>query len=141
MAQGQNSWSGMLILLGMLAVMYLMLIRPQKKQEKKTNEMRNNLKVGDDIVTIGGFFGKIVKIKGEVLTIQIGADKVRADIAKWAVSKVVEGGAEAIANRENQDAKSAKKEEAKEEPKEEPKKSSKPRQLKKAEAPADGEAK
>ena len=80
----------------LLVVMYFLLIRPQKKREKETNAMRNNVDVGDNIVTIGGIYGKVVKTKDETLVIQVGADKVKFEIARWAVSKVLEKGARSM---------------------------------------------
>ena len=74
----------------LLAVMYFLLIRPQKKREKEINAMRRGIQVGDEIITIGGICGKIVKTKEESLVIQVGADKVKFKIMRWAVSKVVE---------------------------------------------------
>lgn len=74
----------------LLAVMYFLLIRPQKKREKEINAMRSSVQVGDEIITIGGICGKIVKTKDESLVIQVGADKVKFEIMRWAVSKVVE---------------------------------------------------
>ena len=74
----------------LLVVMYFLLIRPQKKREKQVNQMRSNVRVGDEIVTIGGICGKIVKTKEESLVIQVGADKLKFEIMRWAVSKVVE---------------------------------------------------
>jgi preprotein translocase subunit YajC len=73
----------------LIVIMYFMLIRPQKKREREVNNMRNAIKVGDEVITIGGICGKIVKTKDEVLTIQVGADKTKFDIMRWAVSKVV----------------------------------------------------
>ncbi len=78
-----------LMLVLIIVVMYFLLIRPQKKKEKAINEMRNAIKAGDEIVTIGGICGKIVKTKDESLVIQVGADKVKFEIMRWAVSKVV----------------------------------------------------
>lgn len=72
----------------LIVVMYFLLIRPQKKKEKQVSDMRNSIKVGDDIVTIGGIYGKVVKTRDEKLTIQVGADKTKFDITRWAVSKV-----------------------------------------------------
>jgi preprotein translocase subunit YajC len=72
--------------------MYFLMIRPQKKREKEINEMRNSVKVGDDIITIGGICGRVVKTKEEDLTIQVGADKTKFEIKRWAVSKVVSEG-------------------------------------------------
>ncbi len=77
------------MLVGMLVLMYLLLIRPQRRQEKKVAEMRNSLKVGDEIITIGGFFAKVVRIKDEVVTLQF-ADGTKVEAAKWAISKVAE---------------------------------------------------
>ena len=76
----------------LIAVMYFLLIRPQKKREKEVNAMRSGVQVGDEIITIGGICGKIVKTKDESLVIQVGADKVKFEIMRWAVSKVVEEG-------------------------------------------------
>lgn len=77
------------ILVVFIALMYFMLIRPQKKKDKAIQDMRNGLNVGDEIVTIGGIYGKIVKTKDETIVIQVGADRVKMEMAKWAVSSVV----------------------------------------------------
>lgn len=76
----------------LLVVMYFLLIRPQKKREKEVNAMRSSVQVGDEIITIGGICGKVVKTKDESLVIQVGADRVKFEIMRWAVSKVVEEG-------------------------------------------------
>ncbi|MBN7772434.1 preprotein translocase subunit YajC [Clostridium aminobutyricum] len=73
----------------LIFIMYFLLIRPQKKKEKAVNEMRNNVKVGDDVITIGGLCGKIVKVKDETIVIQVGAEKLKFEMMKWAISKVV----------------------------------------------------
>lgn len=87
-----NMLATLLPLVLLLVVMYFLLIRPQKKREKQVNQMRSNVRVGDEIITIGGICGKIVKTKDESLVIQVGADKVKFEIMRWAVSKVVENG-------------------------------------------------
>ena len=74
----------------LIAIMYFMLIRPQKKKDKEIASMRAGLKTGDTIVTIGGIVGRIVKIKDDAVIIQVGADKVKMEIMKWAVSTVIE---------------------------------------------------
>lgn len=74
----------------LILVMYFLLIRPQKKREKAVNAMRSNLHVGDEIITIGGICGKIVKTKEETIVVQVGADKVKFEMMRWAVSKVVD---------------------------------------------------
>lgn len=72
----------------LVVIMYFLLIRPQKKREKQVTAMRNAVKVGDEVVTIGGIRGKIVKTKDDVLTIQVGSDKSKFEIMRWAISKV-----------------------------------------------------
>ena len=110
----------------LLAVMYFLLIRPQKKREKEINAMRKGVQVGDEVITIGGICGKIVKTKEESLVIQVGADKVKFEIMRWAVSRVVEE-SKRPAKARNDEADDV--EEAEEE-----KPAKKPRRLKKAAA-------
>ena len=77
-----------LMLVGLLVVMYFVMIRPQKKQEKEQNDMRNNLAVGDEITTIGGIIGKIVSIKEETVTIETSHDRTKIRILRSAVRNV-----------------------------------------------------
>lgn len=72
----------------MLIVFYFFLVRPQKKRDKETKDMLNSLKVGDNITTIGGLCGKIVAIRDDVLTIEVGKDKVKLVYERWAVRDV-----------------------------------------------------
>jgi preprotein translocase subunit YajC len=76
----------MIVLFG--ALIYFMMYRPQKKQEKAVNEMRNSLKTGDEISTTGGILGKIIQIKDDFLIIETGADRTKLKITKWAVRAV-----------------------------------------------------
>ena len=78
----------LLPLIFLFAVMYFLMIRPQKKKDKQIQDMRKSLQVGDEIVTIGGICGKIVKTKDESFIIQVGADKVKFEMMRWAVSSV-----------------------------------------------------
>ena len=64
-----NMLATLLPLVLLLVIMYFLLIRPQKKREKQVNEMRSNVRVGDEIITIGGICGKVVKTKDESLVI------------------------------------------------------------------------
>lgn len=68
---------------------YFFIIRPQNKQQKKIQNMRNNLAKGDKIVTIGGFYGKVVSFKDDVLTVELKPDNVKVQIAKTAVAEVL----------------------------------------------------
>ena len=87
-AAGGNSYMGILMIVGLLAIMYFFMIRPQKKQEKQVNEMRDNLQVGDEITTIGGIIGKIVSIKEETILVETGRDKVKIRFLRSAVRSV-----------------------------------------------------
>lgn len=77
-----------LMLVGLFAIMYFFMIRPQKKQEKEQNLMRNNLTVGDEITTIGGIIGKIVSIKEETCVIETTHERTKIRILKTSVSRV-----------------------------------------------------
>ncbi len=88
-AQGGGSITMTIIMLvGLLALMYFFMIRPQKKQEKQINEMRENLQVGDEITTIGGIIGRIVSIKDETVLIETGRDKVKIRFLRSAIRSV-----------------------------------------------------
>ena len=72
----------------MVLVFYFLLIRPQKKKDKKVKDMLDNLKVTDRISTIGGIYGTIVSIKDDTFTIAVGKDNVQLVIARWAIRQV-----------------------------------------------------
>ena len=78
--------STIIMLLVMVAIFYFMLIRPENKRKKDAEQMRSSLQVGDMITTIGGIVGKVVSIKDEKFVIETGADLVRIELAKWALS-------------------------------------------------------
>lgn len=70
-----------------LAVMYFIMIRPQKKKQKDEQKMRDSLQVGDELLTIGGIYGRVVSIKDDSLIIESSADHSKIKIAKWAISQ------------------------------------------------------
>ena len=78
--------SPIIMIVLMLGVFYFLMIRPENKKKKQIEEMRSNLKVGDEITTIGGIIGTIVNIKDDNIVIEVGADRVRLEFSKWAVS-------------------------------------------------------
>lgn len=80
---------GLIVPIGILVVFYLFAIRPQKKKEKQVHEMRGSLKVGDDIVTIGGIYGKIIIVKEDIITLEVGTTKTRLDVTRWAVGTII----------------------------------------------------
>jgi preprotein translocase subunit YajC len=84
-----GTYSSLIMILAVFALMYFMVLRPQQKKEKETQKMRDSLRVGDEIVTIGGFYGKILKVKDESVVIMCGADKTKLELAKWGISTVI----------------------------------------------------
>lgn len=84
-----KSIQGLILPIAFLVIFYFLVIRPQQKREKQVKEMREALKVGDKIITIGGIHGKVVKVKEDLLTIEVGPEKVNFNITKWAVGSVI----------------------------------------------------
>jgi len=90
---GINSQYGTLLYIVVLfAILYFMMIRPQQQRQKKLQEMINNLKVDDRVITVGGIYGTIVKIKDNSLILRV-ADNVRIEFQKNAVAQVTGKGA------------------------------------------------
>ena len=83
---GLTMLPSLFMIVAMVAVCYFLLIRPENKRKKKAEEMRSSLKVGDEITTIGGIVGTICAVKDKTLVMETGADRVRIEFAKWAVS-------------------------------------------------------
>ncbi len=73
----------------MIALLYLLMIRPQRKQQKQLSEMRNNLEVGDEVTTIGGIIGRVCLVKEDDIVIETSADKTKIKLAKWGISTKV----------------------------------------------------
>ena len=80
--------SGMLMILIMFAVMYFFMIRPENKKRKAAEAMRNSLAVGNVVTTIGGIVGTVCAVKENTIVVETGADRVRIEFTKWAVSSV-----------------------------------------------------
>jgi len=87
----QSSGMGSMVLsiVLMIAIFYFLLIRPQKKKEKEAKNMRDSLMVGDELVTIGGIVGKVIKIKDDEVTIETGSNKTRLTFKKWGINQVL----------------------------------------------------
>jgi preprotein translocase subunit YajC len=66
---------------------YFFLIRPQRKRDKETQQMRNSIEVGDEIVTIGGIIGTVVSIREDMLVIETAGDRCKIRLARWAVQQ------------------------------------------------------
>lgn len=84
--EGSSMTYTILMLVVMLGIFYFMLIRPENKRKKQQEQMRSALKTGDQITTIGGITGTVVNIKDDRFVIETGADQVRIELMKWALS-------------------------------------------------------
>ena len=83
-AQGGGQWSGILMMVAIVAIFYLFMIRPQQKKQKEIKKMREAMKVGDRVVTSGGIYGKIKDVSDSTFTIEI-AENVRIKVDKASV--------------------------------------------------------
>ena len=72
----------------MVVLLYFMIYRPQKKQEKKDAAMRNSLEIGDQVTTIGGVIGRVVAIKDDTFVLETGSDRVQIRFTKTAIGSV-----------------------------------------------------
>ena len=81
--------SSILMIVAMFALMYFLMIRPEKKRKQQAENMRNALKKGDTIVTIGGVMGKVVAVNEQSFVIETSEDRVRVEFAKWALNNNV----------------------------------------------------
>ena len=80
--------AGPLIMMAVLfAVMYFFMIRPQKKKQKEEEKMRNNLQPGDEIMTIGGFYGKVISVKDDTVVIESVVDRSKQKIVRSAIQQ------------------------------------------------------
>ena len=81
-----ESMIGILYIVGLFALLWFLMIRPQQQRQKKHQEMVRNLGVNDHVVTAGGIYGTIVKVKEDSFILKI-ADNVRIEVLKHAVSQ------------------------------------------------------
>ncbi len=90
---GAGGWLGMLItfapMILLVVLMYFMLIRPQRKEEKKKREQLEAMRVGDQIITIGGVVGRVVNIKDDEVTISTSVANTVLTFRKAAIDKVI----------------------------------------------------
>ena len=94
-----------IMIAAVFVLFYFMLIRPENKKKKAMQAMRDSLKVGDKIITIGGIVGEIVHIKDDNIVIETSADRVRMELAKWSIS--TNETAEKAAAKEREEARAA----------------------------------
>ena len=112
------TYESLIMLVVLIAVFYFVLIRPENKRKKQAQAMRDSLKKGDVITTIGGIIGKIVQVNPDTLVIETSEDRVRMEITKWAISTTgVQASTEPVKEKKK---KEDKEEEKSDEPAEEP---------------------
>lgn len=99
-ASGKGSFQMIILMVLLFVGVYFLMIRPQKKQQKKEQEIRENTQVGDEITTIGGIVGKVVTVKEDSLIIETGADKNKMKITRWAIQTNVTANEKIKAERE-----------------------------------------
>ena len=74
-----------ILIVAMIAVFYFMIIRPENKRKKQAENMRNSLKKGERITTIGGMVGRIVQVNDATVVFETSEDRVRIEITKWGI--------------------------------------------------------
>ncbi len=80
--------SGLLIMLTAFMVVYFyMIMRKEKKQQQSVDQMRESLKIGDEVVTIGGIMGRIVTVKDDSIVVETGSDRNKIRFTKQAIAK------------------------------------------------------
>ena len=82
---GAGGMYTIIMLIVMVGIMYFLMIRPENKRKKEAEAMRNAMKAGDEVVTIGGITGKVVQVKDDKFVIETGADQVRIEVEKWGI--------------------------------------------------------
>ncbi len=79
--------SSLVVMVLVFVMMYFIMIRPQKKKEKEAKEMRDNLQIGDEVTTIGGITGIIVRKGEDTVVIETGGDRSKIRVKLWAISE------------------------------------------------------
>ena len=87
-ATAPKGGSTILLVVLMVAVFYFLLIRPENKRKKEAENMRNSLKKGDWITTIGGVYGRVVAITDRTVVIETSEDRVRVEFLKNAIGQI-----------------------------------------------------
>ncbi len=92
--KANNNPMGGLGMVGLIVVyalifgaMYFIFIRPNRKKQKEEQKMRENLQIGDEIVTIGGIYGRVISLKEDTMVIESKADRSKLTIARWALQQ------------------------------------------------------
>ena len=78
-----------IVLVAMLAFMYLLLIRPQRAKQRKTQEMLNQLGPGDEVLTVGGLYGDVVEVEDDKVVLEIAED-VHVEVSRRAIAQIIQ---------------------------------------------------
>ena len=84
-AEQGGSFSMIIMMAVLFGAMYFFTIRPQKKQQKMEQELRENTQIGDEITTIGGICGRVVAVKDDTIVLETGSDRVKIKFKKYAI--------------------------------------------------------
>lgn len=87
MGEGSNPIVLVVYLVFIVVLMYFMFIRPNKKKKKEEEKLRNSIQVGDELLTIGGFYVKVISVKDDTLIVESKLDHSKNEIANWAIQK------------------------------------------------------
>ncbi len=89
-----------IMLVVMFGAMYFLMLRPQKKRQKEEQEMRDNVQIGDEVVTIGGICGRVITVKDDdTIVVETGADRAKVKFKKWAIQQNVTANEKLAAER------------------------------------------
>jgi len=87
MSQFLTNYGSVIMMVILIGVMYLLVFLPNKKKEKAVNQMRNNLEVGDIVVTEAGIVGRVISTKDiDTVIIETGSDKTKIKFKRWAIA-------------------------------------------------------
>ncbi len=78
-----------IVLVAMLAFMYLLLIRPQRAKQRKTQEMLNQLGPGDEVLTVGGLYGDVIEVEDDKVVLEIAED-VHVEVSRRAIAQIIQ---------------------------------------------------
>lgn len=85
---GGTMWTTIIMLVVLGLVFYFFIIRPQKKQEKEANALRNSLSIGDEVTTIGGIIGRVINVKDDTFVLETTRDRTRIRFERSALKRI-----------------------------------------------------
>ncbi len=88
---GSNPLISFLPIVAMLGIMYFLLVRPQQKEAKRHAEMLNELKKGDEVLTVGGLYGRILAFSGDRVSLRVD-EGVKVEVERTKIMRVISGG-------------------------------------------------